>query len=130
MRSLLALIVFVLAACPFPVDAAGEYASLVQLAEDWRQFEQPAIHDCVPDYSAAAMSAKAEGLASYRRRLTAIDVQGWPAARLFFLQGAAREPLGLFSHDYHWIELGRRLPDVAPRAYPPQGRRFHRVCAL
>jgi uncharacterized protein (DUF885 family) len=30
-----------------------------------------------------------------------------PEKRNFFLQGAAREPLGLFSHDYHWIELAR-----------------------
>ena len=30
-----------------------------------------------------------------------------PAKRNFFLQATAREPLGLFSHDYHWIELAR-----------------------
>jgi hypothetical protein len=30
-----------------------------------------------------------------------------PEKRNFFQQGAAREPLGLFSHDYHWIELAR-----------------------
>src|ERR1700692_4777044 len=81
MRSLLALIVLVLAACPFAAHAAAGDGLLVQLAQDWRPFEQPAIHDCVPDYSAAAMSAKAEGLRSYRRRLTAIYVQGWPAAQ-------------------------------------------------
>ena len=27
--------------------------------------------------------------------------------RNFFLQASAREPLGLYSHDYHWIELAR-----------------------
>jgi hypothetical protein len=30
-----------------------------------------------------------------------------PERRNFFLQATAREPLGLFSHDYHWIELAR-----------------------
>ena len=30
-----------------------------------------------------------------------------PQQRNFFLQATAREPLGLFSHDYHWIELAR-----------------------
>jgi hypothetical protein len=30
-----------------------------------------------------------------------------PGQRDFFLQGAAREPLALYSHDYHWIELAR-----------------------
>jgi uncharacterized protein (DUF885 family) len=30
-----------------------------------------------------------------------------PERRNFFLHATAREPLGLFSHDYHWIELAR-----------------------
>jgi uncharacterized protein (DUF885 family) len=30
-----------------------------------------------------------------------------PERRLFFDQTVAREPLGLFSHEYHWIELAR-----------------------
>jgi hypothetical protein len=30
-----------------------------------------------------------------------------PDSRDFFQQTVAREPLGLFSHDYHWIELAR-----------------------
>jgi len=30
-----------------------------------------------------------------------------PERRNFFQQTIAREPLGLFSHDYHWIELAR-----------------------
>ncbi len=30
-----------------------------------------------------------------------------PEKRNFFDQAIAREPLGLFSHDYHWIELAR-----------------------
>ena len=30
-----------------------------------------------------------------------------PNQRNFFHHGVAREPLGLFSHDYHWIELAR-----------------------
>jgi hypothetical protein len=30
-----------------------------------------------------------------------------PEKRNFFLHGAAREPLALYSHDYHWIELAR-----------------------
>jgi uncharacterized protein (DUF885 family) len=39
-----------------------------------------------------------------------------PEKRNFFLQASAREPLGLFSHDYHWIELARmkQEPNASP----------------
>jgi uncharacterized protein (DUF885 family) len=78
MRSLLTLRMLVLMAVPFPVGAAGDYTALVQLAQDWRHFEQPVVHHCVPEYSASAMTAKAEGLRAYRTRLAGIDPQGWP----------------------------------------------------
>lgn len=46
---------------------------------------------------------------SYYRDAMAQQVLAYvpPEKRNFFLQGAAREPMGLFSHDYHWIELAR-----------------------
>ena len=81
MRSLLAFLSFGLAACPFPARAAGDYAELARLANDWRQFEQPTIKHCVPEYGASAMAAKADGLPAYRARLRAIDSQGWSAAQ-------------------------------------------------
>jgi hypothetical protein len=49
MRSLLAFLSFGLAACPFPAGAAGDYAELARLANDWRHFEQPTINHCVPE---------------------------------------------------------------------------------
>ncbi len=66
---------------PLPGLAASDYASLVQLAQDWRGFERPAISNCVPDYGAGAMTAKAEQLPRYRARLAAIDTQHWSAAQ-------------------------------------------------
>ena len=78
MRSLLILLSLALAACPPAVAAAGDYATLVELAQDWRHFEQPAIKDCMPDYGATAMTAKAQALPAYRERLAAIDTHGWP----------------------------------------------------
>ncbi len=50
-----------------------------------------------------------------------------PAQRNFFLQAAAREPLGLFSHDYHWIELARMKeepPDSPIRRLPALSNMF------
>ncbi len=77
LRSLLLL----LSVCPLPVLAAGDYAGLVQLAQEWRDFEHPTVSHCVPDYGAAAMNAKAAGLPALQARLAAIDPQGWPMAQ-------------------------------------------------
>jgi hypothetical protein len=77
MRSWLALIATLLAGTA--TAAASDYDSLVQLAQDWRRFEAPAVHDCVADYSAAAMAAKASALPAYRERLQRVSTQGWTA---------------------------------------------------
>jgi uncharacterized protein (DUF885 family) len=63
-------------------SARGDYGALVTLAEDWRRFEQPVVSHCVPDYGAAAMTAKQAALSTYRDRLHAIDHHGWSAAQL------------------------------------------------
>src|SRR5277367_3674305 len=81
MRLLMAFVSLVLLTAPGAAGAAGTYAQLLQLAQEWRQFEQPAVIKCMPDYGAAAMTAKAVGLPAYRARLAAIDTQGWPAAQ-------------------------------------------------
>src|SRR5690242_5177771 len=59
------------------VLAAGSYDTLVSLSNEWRQFARPTIRNCLPDYSAAAMAAKAADLERYQRRLAAIERQGW-----------------------------------------------------
>ena len=62
--------------------SVSDYQSLVELWKKWRQFEPPAVANCVPDYSAAAMSQKAPRLAEFQRQLTAIDSSGWSVAQL------------------------------------------------
>jgi len=64
------------------VTSVSDYQSLVELWKKWRQFEPPAVANCVPDYSAAAMSQKAPRLAEFQRQLTAIDSSGWSVAQL------------------------------------------------
>jgi uncharacterized protein (DUF885 family) len=76
------LLLLLLPACPHTVLAAGDYASLVQLAHDWRDFERPTVTHCVPDYGASAMQAKAAGLPAMRARLAGIDSQGWSRAQI------------------------------------------------
>src|SRR5258708_3011281 len=56
---------------------ASSYQQLATLFTDWRAFNPPGIVHGRPDYSAAAMTKKVEGLAAFRRRLKAIDPGGW-----------------------------------------------------
>lgn len=60
---------------------ASDHQSLVKLFADWRAFNHPTIVRGRPDYSAAAMTAKAQGLAGFKERLAAIDTKGWSASR-------------------------------------------------
>jgi hypothetical protein len=56
----------------------SRYDDLVTLFTAWRQFQQPKRVSGVPDYSANAMAAQHRELASYKRRLAALDTTGWP----------------------------------------------------
>lgn len=63
------------AAGPAP---ASRYEDLVSLFAGWREFQRPKLIDGVPDYSAPAMAAQQRELASWQRKLAAIDPNGWP----------------------------------------------------
>ena len=64
--------------------AAGpaSYGALAQLFSQWREFEHPTLTHGIPDYSAAAMDAKAAALAQWQHRLEALDHSGWSTAQL------------------------------------------------
>jgi uncharacterized protein (DUF885 family) len=64
-----------------PTDPSG-YAALLQIFEQWRDFEHPVMHGNVPDYGAAAMAAKAADLSAWQKKLASIDTQGWPIEQL------------------------------------------------
>jgi hypothetical protein len=88
-RLAVAATALLLAAPPDHAAAAGTagddpsgYTTLIKLFEGWREFEHPVIHDHVPDYGRAAMTAKAGALPQWRKQLDAIDTQGWPVAQL------------------------------------------------
>jgi hypothetical protein len=59
-------------------NAGGQrHEDLVSLFTTWRTFQQPKLVDGVPDYSARAMAAQHRELATYQRRLAALDTSGW-----------------------------------------------------
>ena len=59
---------------PPPQDLATFFA-------DWRAFQRPKLVNGVPDYTAAAMQAQHAELATWQRRLAAMDTTGWSIAR-------------------------------------------------
>lgn len=58
--------------------AAGDYDALLQLFEEWREFESPPLLDGAPDYTAEGFAARYREFADYRARLQAIDPSDWP----------------------------------------------------
>ncbi len=71
--------VFLTGACADADEPApNSYDALVQLFEDWREFERPPMRDGAPDYTAERFAAAYEELGAYRERLAAIDTSGWP----------------------------------------------------
>jgi len=88
---------------------AGGYDQLVNLAQEWRRFEQPEHHNCLPDYGAAAMAKKMEGLQQFRTRLAAIHSDGWSAGEKVDWQLIDAEMKG-FDFDLHILRPWARDP--------------------
>ena len=63
-----------------PRSSGNDYASLVALFREFREFAPPRINDGVPDYTAAAMAEQAARLREFQQRLAAIDDSQWPVS--------------------------------------------------
>ena len=74
------------------------YEDLLTLHGDWREFQQPAVTDGVPDYTPAAMGWQRQELTRYQARLAGIDPEGWPISQRV---------------DYHVVLRGETLQDIA-----------------
>ncbi|MEK6304212.1 MAG: DUF885 family protein [Acidobacteriota bacterium] len=79
-------LVFALALLFFSVTTMAQqkkssFADLTRLFAEWRAFQLPKLIDGVPDYSAPAMSAQHRELPAYKRRLAAIETNGWPVSQ-------------------------------------------------
>ena len=61
-----------------PHLARTDYANLVKLFEEWRQFERPLIKDGAPDYTAKTRAARAGQAKNLHARLMAMDIKNWP----------------------------------------------------
>ena len=75
----LVLVTMPVASCQNAEPPADDsYEALVELFEDWREFESPPMRDGAPDYTAERFAAAYEELPGYFERLNAIDTSGWP----------------------------------------------------
>jgi hypothetical protein len=54
------------------------YADLLQLFDDWREFERPPVRAGAPDYSNAYLDRAYREFKAYRARLMAMDIADWP----------------------------------------------------
>lgn len=59
-------------------SAQGSYEELTALFSEWRAFEQPALRDGAPDYTAATLARKHQQLKTFQARLQAIKPDAWP----------------------------------------------------
>jgi hypothetical protein len=75
------LLATVVTVTPTDLDAQSSYDDLVPLFQEWREFERPDFVAGVPDYTAPAMAAQQHELASWKERLWAFDIDGWPVER-------------------------------------------------
>jgi len=56
----------------------GGHGELLQLFEDWREFESPPLLDGAPDYTAEQFASRYEGFLALRNRLHRLDPGDWP----------------------------------------------------
>ncbi|MBN1224293.1 MAG: DUF885 family protein [Candidatus Aminicenantes bacterium] len=54
------------------------YEELLNLFNEFREFQKPRMTAGVPDYSAAAMEKQRQGLVQFQNRLAAFDIAEWP----------------------------------------------------
>ncbi len=67
-----------LLAGPVWADADKGFTDLLELFEDWREFESPPLMNGAPDYTAERFAARADRFEALRARLDAFDITDWP----------------------------------------------------
>jgi len=79
---LFVIVSFVVNCAPGESKTSGEsYADLVNLFQEFREFQKPALKNGVPDYSSKAMQEQAVALKELQQRLAAMDISAWPRSQ-------------------------------------------------
>lgn len=81
--SLIILFIILFACSPEENSAikhSQNYDDLVELFQEFREFQKPKLVDGIPDYTATAMEEQRRGLQHFQDRLAAIDISAWPVS--------------------------------------------------
>ena len=78
--ALLGMLTIVPAPASYAQDGAS-YEDLLDLFEEWREFEVPPSLDGAPDYSAETFARRYESFKDLQERLESYDVRSWPVAQ-------------------------------------------------
>jgi hypothetical protein len=100
------------------VTPSTDYAQLLSLFREFREFQEPKVVDGVPDYTAEAMEEQYGELKAFQRRLAAIDPSGWSTSDQIDYHLVRAEMNGLeFRHRVlrPWSRDPGFYNDVAPR---------------
>jgi len=77
----------------------SDYADLIALFQEFREFLKPKVVNGVPDYTSSSMKEKHRELMKYQERLASIDTTGWPLAQQVDYQVVRAEMNGVdFDH--------------------------------
>ncbi|MEN7344134.1 MAG: hypothetical protein AAAFM81_14380 [Pseudomonadota bacterium] len=73
-------LIWLLILIPFTATADATHEDLVDLFEEWRNFEAPPLKNGAPDYTVETFAARQPAFEALRERLHAMDIAGWPIA--------------------------------------------------
>ena len=77
-RTISALATAIAVTVPVGLSAQSSWSDLTTLFSEWRDFERSDFVDGVPDYTPPAMARQQEELRTWKDRLWAFDIDGWP----------------------------------------------------